>query len=328
MNTSRHRPCFSLVVLSFLFGLFHGAAASAASLANAFSGNTYVLELEGKPVATLRSFTGGAMTGDVAVHNLGPACCISKKYLASVHAEDLVMEIAGDLGGSLVSWIQQSLDKGDIRRDGSVVILDQNFRAVRRIAFFGALVTEINLPAFDAASTSPFSLALKITPERSQLMKGGGQSYSRLLGSKQKAWLTRNFRLDIAGIDTARVSAIDAITIKRKIEKSEVGAFREPGVEAGSFEISPLNLTVSERGAEGFEAWYQDFVMNGNNGDDQEREGTLTLLTPDLQTSLLTLSLRHLGIYRFAYDSGASTSGASVRAGIYMEGVSMAGGTP
>jgi hypothetical protein len=321
MNASIRRPFFSLIVLWLLFGLIHGSAASAAI---PISGAISVLELEGRPVATLRSFTGGTMTGDVVVSQIPSGCCFSNKHLASVRAEDIVVEVAGELRSDLVGWIQDNLNGDPVGRDGSIVMLDYNGREVRRINFVRGLIAEIGLPAFNATSATAFSLTLRITPEQARLMKGSGRAYN-LPYSKQKSWLTNNFRLDIPGVDTSRVSAIDAITLKRKIGGS-VGEFRDYSKPIGPFEISPLAMTLSETGAAGFDAWYQDFVVKGNADDSRELEGTITLLTPDLRTSLLTLSLHHLGIYRFAYDYGSSTSGAAVRAQAYIESVSMTGG--
>lgn len=325
MNTSPCRRRFScLIFLSLLFGLWHGTVANAA--VQAYSGNRYVLELEGKPVALLRSFSGGAMIGEVAVNPLQLGCCFQAKHLQGVRAEDFVVEIAGDLSSTLVNWIQGNLNGEPGGRDGSIVVLDANARETRRINFFHGVITEINLPALNATSQSPFAVTLRIRPELSQLAKSSGQTYPPMV-SKQKIWLANNFRLDIPGIDTSRVAAIDAITLKRKIVEPGVGQYRELYQTTGVFEISSLALTLSEVAARGFEAWHRDFVVNGNNGDSQEREGTLTLLGPDLKTPLLTLSLHHLGIYRLAYGYGASNAGAAIRAEAYIESLSIAGGT-
>lgn len=322
MTTLLHRPFLFPILLSLLFSPLPGVSASAPGPAY---GNAYVLELEGRPVATLRSFSGGAMTADVAVTET-PFCCFQEKHLRFVRPEDLVLEVAGELGSGLVGWIQDNLSGDRAGRDGSIVILDRDYREVRRLNFALALIAEINLPPFGAASSSAFSLTLRITPEQSQFAKGSNRPYVVPV-SKQKSWLARNFRLDIPGINTARVAAVDAITIKRKIVSPDPKEFRGYGSSVGSFEISPLAVTVAESGAGGFEAWYQDFVLKGNADDTRELEGTLTVLSSDLRSSLLTVSLHHLGIYRFTYEYGSSTAGATARAVAYIEGVSMAGGS-
>ena len=45
---------------------------------------------------------------------------------------------------------------------------------------------------------------------------------------------------------------------------------------------------------------YQDFVLNGHNGDTFERNGSISLLSPDLKTELTHIDLHNLGIMRLA----------------------------
>ena len=53
-------------------------------------------------------------------------------------------------------------------------------------------------------------------------------------------------------------------------------------------------------------------MIKGNSGQDQERNGTLEFLTPNLQDVLFTLDLRHLGIFKIAPEK-AEAGGENIR---------------
>ena len=49
--------------------------------------------------------------------------------------------------------------------------------------------------------------------------------------------------------------------------------------------------------------WLEDFVVRGNNGQDREKVGVLEYLAPDMKSTLLSLNLFGLGIFRAAPDA-------------------------
>jgi hypothetical protein len=49
--------------------------------------------------------------------------------------------------------------------------------------------------------------------------------------------------------------------------------------------------------AETWRTWFETFVLRGNNGNEEEKTGTLTLLSSDLQTSLAQIALYNVGIF-------------------------------
>jgi hypothetical protein len=62
--------------------------------------------------------------------------------------------------------------------------------------------------------------------------------------------------------------------------------------------IPNVVLNLPDTGANDFYTWHQDFVIQGNNGADKEKNGTLEFLSADLRTATFTLSLERLGIFR------------------------------
>lgn len=323
-STSRRRPSLFTIALPILLGLLHAGSAWAAI--HSAAGGVSVLELEGKPIAVLKSFSGGGSTADVVSQTSAMDCCFPNKRLSSAHGADMVLTVGGVPGVELAKWIQDNLGGESWGRDGSIVILDANYKETRRINFTRGRLMEIGLPTLAANSTEPFAMTLRIGTETSQIGKAGGQSYPvAALGAK--AAMSRNFKIDIPGVDTRRVSMVEAITLKRKVTSEGVGEARDLYGLAARFEVSDLVLSLANINTAGIEAWHQDFVVNGNNDDSREREGNLYLMSQDLKTALLTISLRHLGIRGLSYEyNGGMDTATPLRARMYLEGVSIKSG--
>jgi len=102
-----------------------------------------------------------------------------------------------------------------------------------------------------------------------------------------------NFKLDIDGLPnaSARVAKIEALVFKQVTLESQGGG-------SHNHEIPNLFITVPTSHAEEFYQWHEDFVINGNNGQEQEKNGSLEFLLPDMKKSLLTLKFDQLGIFK------------------------------
>jgi hypothetical protein len=104
------------------------------------------------------------------------------------------------------------------------------------------------------------------------------------------------------------VSKIEAFTVKQKVVQDEFGKTRVPLKEPGKLEFPNLSISVAESSAGTFYAWFQDMVLKGKVGDENERPGTLELLDQSMKTTLLTINFHHLGIFGFAPESADSAA--------------------
>jgi hypothetical protein len=118
----------------------------------------------------------------------------------------------------------------------------------------------------------------------------------------QKKWLASNFRLTIDGLDCSFVNKLDALVIKQEVA----------GKEPTNIEFPNLVFTVAESHAESIYQWHEDFVIKGNNGQENEKTGTLEYLTPNLSTALFTLDFHGLGIFKATPDK-VEAGGEQVR---------------
>lgn len=127
-----------------------------------------------------------------------------------------------------------------------------------------------------------------------------------------------NFRFTLGSLDTTRISRIEPFTITRAVNASE-GAYRIPSAQPEPNHISQVVVVTPQAGAASWTAWRDDFLVNGNNSDEKELEGSLTLFKADLQTPLLTLQLSHVGIQRLAPDASTTAATGQLAATLYCE---------
>jgi phage tail-like protein len=272
----------------------------------------------------VNSVEGGHATSDVVNEKVG-ADHIVKKHIAGVKYEDITITCGTGMSKAFYEWIKASFDHNYQRKDGAIITADFNYKEYTRLNFFHALITEIGFPALDAASKDAAKMTIKCAPEycRMAAKAGGNISGGSLKNDQkiQKKWLPSNYKLVIDKTDCTRVNKIEAITVKQKVVENPTGELRDYEKEPAHLEIPNLVVTLAESHAKEFYDWHEDFVIKGNNGDDKERGGTLTYLTPDLKTELFTITFEHLGIFKLTPEKveAGSENIRRVKAEMYCE---------
>jgi phage tail-like protein len=273
----------------------------------AFISGKYAFEFDGHQGGWLHSAEGGGATADVVTEKLG-VDHHHRKHIGGVKYEDISVAMGTGMSKGVYEWIKASFDHNYARKNGAVITCNYNYKEMSRLTFNNALITEIAMPALDAASKDAAKVTLKLSPEYTRVTQslGGGPSVA---GGKyktdpkvQKKWLPANFKLEIDGLDCTRVSKVEAITLKQKVVQNAVGEMRDYEMEPAYLEIPNLVVTLAESHSEAWAKWHEDFVIKGNNGDDAEKGGRLTFLTPNLKEELFTLTFSHLGIFKITAD--------------------------
>ena len=284
----------------------------------------YGVELDGTFAGWVQSAEGGGAVGDVVTEKQGPDG-ISKKHLAGVKYEDITVNCGTGMSKAFYQWIQDTLGLKGARKNGAIIESDFNARERSRMEFTNALISEVGLPALDASSRATAKMTLKITPEFTRLKAGSGGQI-KFESSFQVKWRTSDFKLKIDGLDdaTSRALKIEAITIKQKVVENPIGENRDPAQQPAGLDFSDLAVSVADSHAKSFYDWHQDFVIQGNNGDDQERSGTLDYLDSRLRP-LFTLTFSHLGIYRLDKQSPVARDQIlTVKGEMYVERIGFA----
>lgn len=276
------------------------SAALAGAIRPAAAGR-FAIDLDGIFGGFLYSVEGGHATADVVVEELGPDN-VQRKHLGNVKYEDISFQCGAAMSKDFFEWIRSSFDHKVSPRDGSIITTDANLREISRLSFRDALITEIGFPALDASSKDVAKFTVKLSAESTQLTFGKGPALSGAV-AKQKAWLTSNFKITIDGLDTSRVNAVESLVVRRVVVQNQGGGdFQEPA--ESYLEVPNLVITFPESRASDFYKWHEDFVIKGNNGQEEERFGTLNFLSPNLKDSLFTLGFGHLGIFKLGEAPG------------------------
>ncbi len=282
-------------------GLFRsGTAGAVIADSRAYPPGKYALALDGVVSGWIQSADGGNARADVVTEGPGQTF-FAKKHIGQLKYEPIVVEFGAGMGKGFYDWVRASLNMNYQRKNGAIIAADYELKEKTHMDFFNALITEVAFPALDAASKDTAHLTVKLAPEYTRMAKGSGAAVPVDKASQQKIFTPKNFRLKILNLEQAcaRVNRIEALTIKQKTVESAIGDARDYQKEPGKLEFPNLVFTLPEADAGPFYAWYEDFVLKGNNADQLERPGVLELLAAD-QTVLFTLTFYNLGIFNFA----------------------------
>lgn len=287
-----------------------------------YTAGKYGLELDGVLAGWVSKVSGGGATADVVSEKIGPDHVV-KKHLAGVRYEDILVEAGTGMSKAFYQWIEDTFGGKYTRKNGAIIAADFNFKEHGRTDFNHGLLTELTLPALDAASKDAAKMTLRIQPEFTRTIKGSGKQLATSGGKVvvQKKWLPANFRLDIPGLDCKSVNRIEPLVLKEKVVDNPVGELRDYQKEPAHGEFGNLTVTLAESHADSWYKWFDDFVVKGNCGEDKEKSGSLAYLTPDMKTELFRVTFSNLGIFKLAEEhiEAHSEGVRRVKAELYVE---------
>ena len=270
-----------------------------ASNTRAYVAGNFCLLLDDKPCGLLHKVEGGGVSSDVVTEKVAPGG-IQHKHLAGVKYEDFSVAAGIAMAPPFCDWIKSSWDMKHVRHSGSVIACDYNLEAQTERSFAHALITETTFPTIDAACKDAGLLTVRFAPEYTKTKKGSGKVSIDTKKVAQKMWLPQNFKLEIPGLDCTHVTKIDSFTVKSKVSENAVGELRDYEKEPTYVEFPNLKITMTASHADTWQQWFQDFLIDGKNGEDSEKSGTLHFLTPNRQADLFSIKLHNLGIFRLA----------------------------
>jgi phage tail-like protein len=263
----------------------------------------FLLKLDGVDAGFVKSVDGGAISAEVINEPAGNAYFV-RKHIGAPKYEELTIQIGWWVGKTIYDWIQASWKMKYARKNGSIVSYDFNMEARSEREFLNALITEVTIPAMDAAAKDQCYLTVKLAPEIIRMKKASGKATLPPVKAAQEMWLPSNFRLEVAGLDCSRVSAIDEFTVKQKAVLDTIGDARDYQKEPGRLEFPNLSITMAETAAASWIDWFEDFVITGNNDESREKTGALVFLSPNMQTELARINFFNLGIFKIAAAKG------------------------
>jgi len=283
----------------------------------AYGAGKYGISIDGTQNAGwLSTVEGGNAVADVITEKIG-GDWLQKKHLGNVKFEEVSFQCGTGMSGSLYQWIDtgfKQTSNAQGRKNGAIHFCDYDYVEISRLEWQNGLMTEVGMPALDAAGKDAAKMSIKFAPEITKRINSTAGSIVNtfpISSKSQKQWTNANFRLRIDGLpgdsgDTggacSRVSKIDALTVKQKVTENSLGEIRHYEKEATSVEIPNLVLTVAESHSAPFYDWHADFVIAGNCSEANEKQGQLTYLAADTQTPLFHLYFVNLGVFKVTPD--------------------------
>jgi hypothetical protein len=272
---------------------------------------SYFLSLDGAQCGFLRSVDGGAISAEVINEPASPSY-FTKKHIGQPKYEDVALRLGFSMTSDIYNWISDAWAMKPTRRNCLLTSLDFTLNAKDAVQFEQSLITETTIPACDGSSKEPAHLSLTLAPEYTHAAPPATVT-TQLGKNEQKAWLPSNFVLAIDGLDCSRVSKVDSFTVKQAVVTDDIGDPRGHAKEPGKLEFPNLRISFSEATLQTWKAWFDDFVITGNNDESKEKSGTLTFLSPNGKDQLMTIKLHNLGIIKLEEDKAEAGSDRIVR---------------
>lgn len=286
--------------------------------ARTLSAGRYLLILDGQEAGYLNSVDGGTARADVIQQHIG-ADVYAKKSLGPPYYEPIVLSFGASMGGGMFDWIRSSLLGSYQFKNGEIVAIDFNNKALQRLKFHRAVISSLTIPALDGSSKDAAYFTLTLQPETTELLSGDGSKLKVTVGKKSKKWLASNFRVELGGLPCDRVSSIESFTINFTAAGEARGEYRDYENVRVSLQIPDLLVTISAADADPWQAWFKSFVIDGNCTDADELTGSITFLAPDIKTELGHIELLNVGIFALKPAAASKDEIARFKVALYCE---------
>ena len=272
-----------------------------------YTAGRFALDIDGFNVGFLKKFSGLAMEADIASNDLGPDN-VQKKHVSNFKWTGGKATVGIGMGKGMYDWIKASFDKGYQPKDGQFVAADFDYKAQSRIEFFAALITGVTVPKLDGASKDAAYFDVEFEPERVKWSKGGGDVIKGDLGTKQKQWLCSNFKIEVGALPTTRVTSIDSFTWKCAIAPDQLGGFNEPTKHPAKVTVPDIKLSISHADHQAWADWAYAWFIGGKRHEEDELNGRIVFLAPNLKDELGSITLQHIGLKKFSEDDMEANS--------------------
>lgn len=317
------------LALSLSDGVPGGPATVSAAEGRTYVGGRFALDLGGSMVGIVPAFSGGLPYGVVTETAGGDG--LQRKMIGAPKFEEIRFRAHAGLGEPLWSWISAMLAGKPQTKSGAVHLLDSSLTATNMIEFEDALITEVTFPKLDGASKETAYLDIVLTPSKTSLQPTSLQpaNAKQLPEKKQKSWTTSNFTIKIGNLPTSRVSKVESFTIKQGFAQSDAGDGRVQTIEPTKIEYPNIVVTLSEIDGAPWFAYLDSFVVQGKNGPENELQGAIELLSPDLKTTMASVSLSGAGLFRLNHSGSSGVAGGkgvrTIEAEFYTNGMAFTG---
>jgi hypothetical protein len=260
-----------------------------------------LLRIGDEAMVRVDSFAGGEPFAEV-INEPGGLLPYAKKHLGPVQYADLEVQVPVDAHPELFQWIGDAWFGNPLREEVALDAFEPLRNTGRTLELRRTRMHEVVLPRLGVSLREEAPLTLRITPQSVQRTAGASAFVEAPEPTEFRA---HNFAVEIDGIDCTGVLGVEPMTVQTS--------------EGNKLVFPDIHLDVDDARADAFREWFDDFVIAGNNDDDKEREGAITLFDPLLERALARLELRHIGIWRMGEPESEAGGASRVRVDLYCE---------
>ncbi len=283
-----------------------------------------MVTVDGVAASFMKKCEGFNPEGDVVSNDMGPQL-FQSKHLANFKWSPGKFTVGAGMGKGFWEWIKAAFQKGYVRKNGSIVSGDFDYNARTELTWQDGLITSVTIPKFDAASKDAIYLDVEVVAEAVRIAPASGKINGQY-GTKQKAWLAPNFRLEIGGLPCERVSTIDAMTWKCSTATDHTGIRREHENVPAKVTCPDIKFSVSAADYKPWSEAVKKWFVDGEHLENNHMQGSITLLGPDMKKTMARLELHNLGFKSFKRGALEANSEKVDRMEVemYMEGLTFA----
>jgi hypothetical protein len=277
-----------------------------------FSLQSFILELDGKPVGRIGNVSGGLVKSDI----VSQSSDFRIKHISVSSPEPVSFTCGAGMSRVFYDWLKDAFDQTFSRRNGAIVAIDSQQKEVSRIEFKNALITLIVLPAVETASKDSAIIKVAFRAESVQMLKGGGRAnVGGYLSPHPKPWNLKNYTLSIDGLEKecGTVTKIDYLGLGQKIQEDPDGISRIVRLEPAASDRPDLNITLPNSSANGFIGWFKN---DSTTNTVTQKTGLLEYRGPDSKSVYFSLAFSGLGVIKSSTSKGADTSQQPVAVGL------------
>lgn len=183
----------------------------------------FQLELDGERVGLIKSIEGGAIKAEAMSYQDG-ADRVPRRLRGRTKYEDLRINGGIAMGLPFLNWMGEFMAGKVVRRNGAIDIADFDGFIRARREFYGAMITEVGFPKFDAEDkTSNVYLNVSLAPEAVTFQEFKDKKPRRIKGHDDtvghRAAKANSFVFSFDGHEDwcRRVTKVDAFSIKQKV---------------------------------------------------------------------------------------------------------------
>ena len=181
----------------------------------------FQLVLDGVPVGLIKSIEGGALKAEAIAYQDGTDQ-VPRRLRGRTKFEDLRLNGGIAMGVPFLDWMADFMAGKVTRRNGAIEIADFDGYVRARREFYGAMITEVGFPKFDADDKNNVYLSVALAPEAVTFQNALEGKPRRIRGHDDtvghRATKANSFRFSFDGNEDwcRRVTKVDGFSIKQK----------------------------------------------------------------------------------------------------------------